>query len=57
MGGWTWYTGSASWYYKVGIENILGFTIENNEVKIKHCLPEKLKGSTIIYKDKEYALD
>ena len=23
-GGWTWYTGSASWYYKTGIEDILG---------------------------------
>lgn len=24
-GGWTWYTGSASWAYKIGIESILGF--------------------------------
>ncbi len=24
-GGWTWYTGSASWAYKIGIEEILGF--------------------------------
>jgi cellobiose phosphorylase len=25
-GGWTWYTGSASWMYRVGLEAILGFT-------------------------------
>ncbi|HEX6616279.1 MAG TPA: protein ndvB, partial [Gemmatimonadales bacterium] len=25
-GGWTWYTGSASWMYRVGLEGILGFT-------------------------------
>ncbi len=28
-GGWTWYTGSSSWYYKAGIEYILGLKIEN----------------------------
>ena len=27
-GGWTWYTGSSSWYYKVGIEYILGLKNE-----------------------------
>ncbi len=27
QGGWTWYTGSASWFYKAGIENILGLKI------------------------------
>jgi len=25
-GGWTWYTGSASWMYRVGLEGILGFS-------------------------------
>jgi cyclic beta-1,2-glucan synthetase len=24
-GGWTWYTGSASWLYRVGLESLLGF--------------------------------
>jgi len=24
-GGWTWYTGSAGWIYRVGFEYILGF--------------------------------
>ncbi len=26
-GGWTWYTGSSSWFYKAGIEYILGLKI------------------------------
>jgi len=30
-GGWTWYTGSAGWMYRVAIETILGFTIENGD--------------------------
>lgn len=28
-GGWTWYTGSAGWMYRVAVESILGFTTEN----------------------------
>ena len=30
-GGWTWYTGAAGWFYKVGFEHILGF---KNVVKL-----------------------
>ena len=33
-GGWTWYTGSSSWYYKAGIEYILGLQIEKGILKI-----------------------
>ena len=28
-GGWTWYTGSSSWYYEAGIKYILGLIIED----------------------------
>lgn len=52
MGGWTWYTGSASWCYKAGIENILGLVIENNTIKIKPCIPKEWKEYKIIYKVK-----
>ena len=34
-GGWTWYTGSSSWFYKIGLENILGFKIQKNKLTIK----------------------
>ena len=49
-GGWTWYTGSASWYYKAGIENILGLKIENGVLKIEPCIPNSWKEYSIKYK-------
>lgn len=49
-GGWTWYTGSASWYYKAGIENILGLKIENGIAKIEPCIPTSWKEYSIKYK-------
>jgi len=48
-GGWTWYTGSASWYYKSGIEYILGFRKEGNSIIMDPCIPKKWKGFTIDY--------
>lgn len=49
-GGWTWYTGSSSWYYKAGIEYILGFKIENNILKINPCIPKEWKEYSMQYK-------
>ncbi len=34
-GGWTWYTGSASWLYRVGIEAILGFHRQGDRLRIE----------------------
>lgn len=50
MGGWTWYTGSSSWFYKAGIEHILGFRIEDNKIKFKPCVPKSWKEYTIRYR-------
>lgn len=52
-GGWTWYTGSSSWYYKAGIEYILGLRVENEMLKFKPCIPNNWKEYTIKYKWKE----
>ena len=38
-GGWTWYTGSASWMYRVGLEAILGFQKHGNELEIRPRVP------------------
>ena len=38
-GGWTWYTGSASWMYRVGLEAILGFTKEGTTLRMNPCVP------------------
>ena len=51
-GGWTWYTGSSSWYYRAGIEYILGFKIENNTIKINPCIPKDWKEYEIKYRYK-----
>jgi cyclic beta-1,2-glucan synthetase len=38
-GGWTWYTGSASWMYRVGLENILGFTKRGDRLSFEPSVP------------------
>jgi cyclic beta-1,2-glucan synthetase len=38
-GGWTWYTGSASWMYRVGLEAILGFRKEGDRLRIDPRVP------------------
>jgi cyclic beta-1,2-glucan synthetase len=38
-GGWTWYTGSASWMYRVGLETILGFTRRGDTLALNPCVP------------------
>lgn len=52
-GGWTWYTGSSSWYYKAGIEYILGLKIENGYLKIEPCITKEWKEYQIQYRWKE----
>ncbi len=52
-GGWTWYTGSASWYYKIGIEYILGLKVENEYIKIEPCIPKDWKEYQIQYRWKQ----
>lgn len=49
-GGWTLYTGSASWYYDAGIEYILGLKIENGIMKFEPCIPKDWKEYLIRYK-------
>jgi cellobiose phosphorylase len=40
-GGWTWYTGSASWLYRVGIETILGFQLRGDTLHFEPCIPPR----------------
>ncbi|MBP5678015.1 MAG: hypothetical protein J6W88_05930 [Bacteroidales bacterium] len=49
-GGWTWYTGSASWAYKTGIENILGFRKEGNTLTIEPHVPTEWNNFTVSYR-------
>jgi cyclic beta-1,2-glucan synthetase len=38
-GGWTWYTGSAAWMQRAGIESILGLRIEAGVLNLDPCIP------------------
>ena len=38
-GGWTWYTGSAGWMYRVALEGLLGFRLQGANLAIDPCIP------------------
>jgi cellobiose phosphorylase len=50
-GGWTWYTGSAGWMYRVALESVLGFTLQGGDtIRIKPVIPGDWPGFTIRYR-------
>jgi cyclic beta-1,2-glucan synthetase len=49
-GGWTWYTGSSAWMYRLGIEVILGITRVGNALKINPCIPHDWTGFKVDYR-------
>lgn len=40
-GGWTWYTGSAGWMYRAGIEAILGLHVQGTQLLLTPCIPKQ----------------
>jgi len=48
-GGWTWYTGSASWAYRVGLEALLGFHKHGATLTIAPCIPKGWPGFELAY--------
>ena len=52
-GGWTWYTGSSSWYYLCGIEYILGLKIEKDILRLEPSIPRDWKEYSIRYRHGE----
>jgi cyclic beta-1,2-glucan synthetase len=49
-GGWTWYTGSSSWYYRLGVEAILGLELRKDHFTIKPCIPSTWQGFKLTFK-------
>ena len=43
-GGWTWYTGSAAWMYRAGLENVLGCRLRGATLKLDPCVPRAWTG-------------
>ena len=52
-GGWTWYTGSAGWMYRLIVESLLGLRLEVDKLRIAPCLPADWKGFTLHYRYRE----
>ncbi|GGA02617.1 hypothetical protein GCM10011408_25080 [Dyella caseinilytica] len=49
-GGWTWYTGSAGWLYRAGLEAILGFQRLGDHLLINPCVPTSWPRFEITYR-------
>ncbi len=48
--GWTWYTGSAAWMYRIWIEEVLGFKLRGDTLAIEPVLPADWPGFDICYR-------
>ncbi len=47
-GGWTWYTGSAGWMFRVALESVLGFTVRGGDTLVlRPCIPAAWPGFTV----------
>ena len=49
-GGWTWYTGSAGWFYKVGVQGILGLEKHGDRLKLTPQMPIAWDGFKATYR-------
>ena len=50
-GGWTWYTGSAGWMWRVAVESVLGLTVENGTALVlRPCIPSSWPGFSVRYR-------
>jgi cyclic beta-1,2-glucan synthetase len=49
-GGWTWYTGSASWMYRLCLEAILGLRRTGKVLRIDPCIPKDWPGYALVYR-------
>ena len=52
-GGWTWYTGSSGWMYRLIVESLLGLRLEGEQLRIAPVLPPDWKPFTIHYRFRE----
>ena len=52
-GGWTWYTGSAGWMYRLVLESLLGLRLEPNQLRLAPCLPAGWKSFKVHYRYRE----
>jgi len=52
-GGWTWYTGSAGWAYRLIVESLLGLRLEVDKLHFAPCFPADWTGFKVHYRFRE----
>ncbi|WP_449429625.1 GH36-type glycosyl hydrolase domain-containing protein [Rhodanobacter umsongensis] len=52
-GGWSWYTGSAGWMYRLIVESLLGLRLEAGKLRFAPVLPEDWDGFTMDYRHRD----
>ena len=52
-GGWSWYTGSAGWMYRLITESLLGLRLEVDKLYIEPCLPVDWETYSVLYRYRE----
>jgi cyclic beta-1,2-glucan synthetase len=48
--GWTWYTGSAAWMYRIWIEEVLGFRLRGDRFTVEPSIPADWPGFELTYR-------
>jgi cyclic beta-1,2-glucan synthetase len=50
-GGWTWYTGSAGWMFRIAVESVLGVSLSGGStLVVKPCIPDTWPGFEMDYR-------
>jgi cyclic beta-1,2-glucan synthetase len=55
--GWTWYTGSAAWMYRIWLEEVLGFKLRGDTLTVQPALPSDWPGFDIRYRHRSATYD
>ncbi|HEY8036616.1 MAG TPA: glucoamylase family protein [Methylobacter sp.] len=56
-GGWTWYTGAAGWFYRAGLEWILGLNIRADKMHFDPCIPREWRSYSLTYQHEQTAYE
>ena len=58
-GGWTWYTGSAGWMYRLIVESLLGVQLDRGKLRFSPCVPAAWDSFALTYRhgDAKYAIE
>ena len=52
-GGWSWYTGSAGWMYRLIVESLLGLRLEAGKLRFAPVLPPEWEGFAVDYRHRD----